>query len=70
MWIVEPDLDDEGQHITAIVYLETAICGAHLIPVYGSAFIPHNLHYSEMLGTFCAYYINKYADHHMHEIAF
>ena len=70
MWIVEPDLDDEGQRVTAIVHLETAIRGAHLIPVYGSAFIPHDLHYSETLGAFRAYYINKYADHHMHEIAF
>jgi hypothetical protein len=70
MWMVEPDLDYRGQRVTAIVHLDTAVHGTHLIPIYGSAFIPDNLHFSETLCAFCAYYINKYTDHHMHEIAF
>ena len=70
MWMVEPDLDHRGQHVTAIVHLDTAVRGAHLLPVYGTAFIPHDLHFSETLHAFHAYYINKYVDHHSHEIAF
>ncbi|KAI0244925.1 hypothetical protein BJV78DRAFT_1277591 [Lactifluus subvellereus] len=57
MWMVEPDLDHRGQCVTLIVHLETAVRGVHLLPVYGAAFI--------MLHAFRAYYINKYADHHI-----
>ncbi|KAH9975649.1 hypothetical protein BJV74DRAFT_862382 [Russula compacta] len=70
MWMVEPDFDHRGQCVTAIVHLDTAVRGAHLLPIYGLAFIPHELHFSETLRAFRAYYINKYADHHMHQIAF
>ena len=70
MWVVEPDRDDHGQRATSILHIDTAVRGAHLLPVYGSAFIPDDLHYSKTLCAFRFYYINKYADHHMHEIAF
>ena len=70
MWVVEPDLDSRGQRVTAVVHIDTVVRGAHLLPVYGSAFIPHNLHFSETLHAFRAYFISKHADHHMHEIAF
>jgi hypothetical protein len=58
------------QHVTAIVHLDTAIRGAHLLSVYGSTFIPYELHFFDTLRAFRAYYINKHADHRMHEIAF
>lgn len=70
MWMVEPDLDSDGQRVTAIVHLETVVRGAHLLPVYGTTVIPNDLHFSETLHAFRAYYVNKYADHHSHEIAF
>ena len=70
MWMVKPDFDRHGQHATGIVHLETAIRGAHLLPVYGPALIPNDLHFSETLCAFRIYYVNKYADHHMHQIAF
>ena len=70
MWIVEPDLDHHGQCVTAIVHMDTAVHGTHLLPVYGSAFVPHDLHFSETLCTFHTYYINKYTNHHMHKIVF
>ena len=70
MWMVEPDFDDHGQRVTAIVHIDTAVRGAQLLPVYGPTFIPSHLHFSETLHAFRTYYINKYADHHMHQIAF
>ena len=70
MWMVEPEFNHNGQHVTVIVHLDTAVCGAHLIPIYGSAFIPHELYFSKMLHAFCVYYVNKYADHHMHKTAY
>lgn len=70
MWMVEPDLDHHRQRVSAIVHIDTAVRGAHLLPVYGTAFIPYDLHFSETLHAFRSYYVNKYADHHSHEIAF
>jgi hypothetical protein len=70
MWIVEPDFDHHGQRVTSIIHIDTIVRGAHLLPVFGSALIPNNLHFSETIHAFRAYYINKYADHHMHETAF
>jgi hypothetical protein len=70
MWKVEPEFDCCRERITAIMHLETAVRAAHLIPIYGSKYIPHKLHFSESLHTFHGYYVNKYTDHHMHEIAF
>ena len=57
-------------NVTAIVHLDTAVHRAYLLFIYGSAFIPHELHFSEMLHAFCTYYVNKYADHHMHKPAY
>lgn len=70
MWMVEPDLDHDGECVTTIVHLDSIVRGAHLIPIFSSAFIPHELHFSKTLDAFRAYYINKYADHHMHTIAY
>jgi|ERR1700733_853425 len=70
MWMVEPDFDHRGQRVTAIVHLDTAVRGAHLLPIYGPTFIPPDLHFSETLRAFRGYYVNKYADHHMHQISF
>ena len=66
MWMVELEFNHNGQHVTVIVHL----VGAHLLPIYGSAFIPHELHFSEMLHAFHTYYVNKYTDHHKHETAY
>lgn len=70
MWIVEPDLDRDGQPMRTVVHIDTVFRGAHLIPVYGPNPIPSNMSASQSLDTFRAYYVNKFADHHSHEIAF
>ncbi|ETW85214.1 hypothetical protein HETIRDRAFT_168529 [Heterobasidion irregulare TC 32-1] len=40
MWIVEPDLDIDGNHATSVIHLESIVRAAHLIPVYGEEFLP------------------------------
>ena len=44
--------------------------GAHLIPVYGSSFIPLQFCHYWSLDAFTAFFVNKYADHHANEVAF
>ncbi|KAI0318160.1 hypothetical protein OF83DRAFT_1163587 [Amylostereum chailletii] len=71
MWIVEPDLDRHGVREISVIPLDCILRGAHLIGVSaGAEFLPRALSHTDSLDAFRAFYINKYADHHTHEIAF
>ncbi|KAJ7064481.1 hypothetical protein C8F01DRAFT_1209068 [Mycena amicta] len=70
MWMVEPDLDGRGHRVLDIIHIDSIVRGAHLIPVFGDDLLPRRWKYTDSLDSFKAYYINKYADHHSHEIAF
>ncbi|KAJ7712748.1 hypothetical protein DFH07DRAFT_872806 [Mycena maculata] len=70
MWMVEPDLDHRGRRVMDIIHIDTILRGAHLIGIYGDSFFPRHFKYSDTLDRFEAFYINRYADHHAHEIAF
>ena len=70
MWIVQPDRDPSGLPIREIIHLDTIERAAHLIGVYGDAFLPRDLTFDRSLDIFRAYYVNKYIDHHAYEIAY
>jgi len=70
MWIVAPEVDNDGHHVQCVISLDSVVRGAHLIGVYGSEFIPVDLHFSESLDAFKAYYVNKYIDHHANMLVF
>ncbi|KAI0070656.1 hypothetical protein K474DRAFT_1687360 [Panus rudis PR-1116 ss-1] len=70
MWIVEPDKDENGRRTQSVIHVDTILRGAHLIGVAGHRFIPRSLQHGDSLDTFKHYYVNKYVDHHSHEIAF
>ncbi|KAJ7715857.1 hypothetical protein B0H14DRAFT_3098876 [Mycena olivaceomarginata] len=69
MWIVEPEMKGHVR-LTTIVHIETLLRGAHLIPVYGSGYIPTGFRYTYSLDVFKSFHVNKYIDHHANEIAF
>ncbi|KAF7350244.1 hypothetical protein MVEN_01327900 [Mycena venus] len=70
MWMVEPDLDADGEREMSVIHLDSILHAAHLIPVYGDDPVPRYFKYTRSLDLFAAFYGNKYADHHSHEIAF
>ncbi|KAJ6620106.1 hypothetical protein B0H10DRAFT_2362631 [Mycena sp. CBHHK59/15] len=70
MWMVEPDVDRRGKRVMDIIHVDTILRGAHLIGIYRHHFVPRHFKYSDSLDSFKAFYINKYADHHAHEIMF
>ena len=70
MWVVEPDILDDGLPLTAVTHLDTVVHLAHLLPIYGEEWAPKGVKYTGSLDTFSEFYINKYADHHAFEIAF
>ncbi|KAJ7342856.1 hypothetical protein DFH08DRAFT_782667 [Mycena albidolilacea] len=71
MWRVTPDFQRDRTPHLAVVHLDTILRGAHLIGIAGKNLIPvHHFNFADSLDAFQAFYVNKYADHHAHEIAF
>ncbi len=70
MWVVEPDMNADGTPHLSIVHIDTILRAAHLIPVYTNELIHKNHKYEATLDSFERFFVNKYADHHAHEIAF
>jgi len=70
LWRVTPDYDTRGQRICSVVHIDTILCSAHLIGVAGSQLLPKHFTYHDTLDAFQLFYVNKYVDHHAHEIAF
>ncbi|KAI0631782.1 hypothetical protein C8Q77DRAFT_1272685 [Trametes polyzona] len=70
LWVVEPDLDASGGRVRDVVHIQTLLRAAHLIPVFGPDPTPPHIQQHEVLDSYRAFYVNKYADHHAHEIAF
>ena len=58
------------KHIIDIIHLDTIVCSAHLIAVYGDNFILKEIPLCYILDLFHSNYVNKYIDHHAFEIAF
>lgn len=71
MWMVEPDFDQTGNCAMSVIHVDSILRAAHLMGVSnGSEFIPQHLKFNHTLDAFRSFYVNKYIDHHAHEIAF
>jgi hypothetical protein len=70
MWIVTPDLAEDGTHSASVIHIDSIFRAAHLMPVYGNNHVPRYLSFTQTLDAFKSYYVNKYIDHHAFEIAF
>lgn len=67
MWVVRPEFQGNGYRMSSIIHLNCVVRAAHLLPVYGCNFLPEDLHFSDSLDAFRAYFVNPYIDHHGHE---
>ena len=68
MWVVQPEYEPgNGCCTLSIISLDCIVRAAHLLPVYGTSFLPEDFHFSDSLGVFRAYFVNPYIDHHSHE---
>ncbi|KAF7372792.1 hypothetical protein MSAN_00485000 [Mycena sanguinolenta] len=66
MWVVELERE-RGIPTVAIIPVGSIARAAHLIGVYGTRALPEDFHFSDSLNAFNTYFLNRYADHHMHE---
>ena len=69
MWIVCPGYNARHQPDISVINIDTIHCAAHLIPVYGTQEIPPEIGLHHSYDVFHTYYVNKYANHHVFEIA-
>lgn len=72
MWVVQPDYLAHQRRLLEVIHLDTILRGAHLIGVPGADFLPSypKIDSTMSLDSFKSFYVNKYADHHAHEITF
>jgi len=66
-WVVKPEFTENGRQHLAVIHLDCIARAAHLTGVYGSSFLPDDFDFSFTLDVFHSYFVNSYADHHMHE---
>jgi hypothetical protein len=70
LWRVEPDYNMGGRRMCSVIHIDTILRSAHLIGVAGPQLLPRHFTYHDSLDAFQLFYVNKYADHHAHEIVF
>ncbi|KAG2109141.1 hypothetical protein DEU56DRAFT_975209 [Suillus clintonianus] len=70
MWMVQPAHHANNSPHISIIHIDSIYRAAHLIPIYGTQFIPPQHQHHQTYDVFRKFYVNKYADHHAFEIAF
>lgn len=56
--------------VAFVIHLDCLLRATHLLAVPGNELIPKRLKHTGTLHAFNTFYVNKYTDHHAHEIAF
>jgi hypothetical protein len=64
MWVVTPEFCRNGWQTLDIIHLDCIARAAHLLPVFGSSFVSDELHFSDSLDVYQAYFVNNNIDHH------
>ena len=71
LWIVEPNVDQDGYWVISVVHIDSIVRATHLLPVFKSDMpILRNINFSHTLDVFTAFYVNKYIDYHAFETLF
>jgi len=71
MWVVSQEW--EGHSHTSpltlqVIHLESIARDAHLLPVFGTGFLSEDFPFTMALDSFEKYFVNKFADHHTHQL--
>ena len=68
MWMVQPEVEDDGSPSISVIHIDCIFRAAHLLPIYGDDPIG-SISPDDSLDIFRAFYVNKYINHHAFEIA-
>ncbi|KAG2032240.1 hypothetical protein BDR03DRAFT_936086 [Suillus americanus] len=82
MWMVAPSFNEDGSHDLSIIHIDSIMCSAHLLPIFGTQLIPHGLRFYDSLDliphglrfydsldVYRGFYVNRFTDHHAFELA-
>jgi len=50
-------IEGNGRRTLSIIHLDCVARAAHLLPVYGSSFLPEDFHFADSLDVFRAYFV-------------
>ena len=67
MWVLKPEIL-AGKLPLEVIHLDTILRGAHLLPQYGSGFLPEDFYFTDSLDAFKGYFVNHFVDYHAHEL--
>lgn len=70
MWEIRPEHSTGVHRDMSILHLDTFLRGAHLLPIFDNRPLPFGFDYKYTLDLFPSFFVNKYIDHHAHEIAY
>lgn len=68
MHIVRPSSVSRNPFSISVISLDLIVRAAHLIPVFGTSFVPTHMRSHQSLNAFQAFYVNKFVDHHTFEL--
>ncbi|KAG1792906.1 uncharacterized protein HD556DRAFT_1432393 [Suillus plorans] len=69
MWMVAPSFNKDGSHDLSIIHIDSIIRSAHLLPIFGTQFVPHGLQFYDSLDVYRGFYVNWFIDHHAFVLA-
>ncbi|KIM58835.1 hypothetical protein SCLCIDRAFT_27705 [Scleroderma citrinum Foug A] len=69
MWTVSPSVLDNGSQNLAVIPLNSIVCGAHLLPIFGDERVLEYINFHNSLDMYRGFYVNHFADHHTFELA-
>ena len=67
MWVVKQEVV-AGKPTLEVIHLDAVVRGAHLLPRYGSGFLPEDFSHIDALDSFKSYFVNHFVDYHVHEL--
>ncbi|KAG2102871.1 uncharacterized protein F5147DRAFT_746797 [Suillus discolor] len=69
MWMVAPSFNKDGSCDLSIIHIDSIICSAHLLPIFGTQFVPCGLQFYDSLDVYRGFYVNRFIDHHAFVLA-
>ncbi|KAG1819102.1 uncharacterized protein BJ212DRAFT_1446229 [Suillus subaureus] len=70
MWMVRPSFHADSSQELSIIHIDTIIHACHLLPIFDSDFASDNLTLHNILDIWPSFYVNRFIDHHVFEIAY
>lgn len=69
MWQVIPESNElDFGYPVQVISLSSIARGIHLLPCYGSGFLPVDFPFTRALDAFETYHVNHFIDYHAHEL--